>query len=156
MDQIIARLYENIPTSIIALITAFIAVKWSISKFYAEKGWERKEKAYEEIINCLYDLLQYCEIEKNDFGDGAGYSDQKIRELGEKYSKAFWNIKRATAIGEFIVSVDALKVLEKLKERPILNWDENAPFDVFDHEYQYYKDALKQIIEVAKNDLRLK
>ena len=52
-----------VPGIIIAIftssITAYLTAKWSLKRFYSEKWWERKEKAYSEIIDALYDLLQY-------------------------------------------------------------------------------------------------
>jgi hypothetical protein len=125
----------------------------AIVKFKKEKQWERKEKAYTEIIDSLYDLLQHCEIHKEDYGQGTGYSESKEQELGKKFNQAFWKIKKATDIGAFVISHEADKVLTELKEREKLNWNENPSFDVYEHEYQHYQAALNKIVKIAKAEL---
>lgn len=94
-------LLKALPGIVSAIIASYLAANWSLRKFYSEKWWERKERAYTEIIDALYDLLQYCEIQKEDYGRGTGYSDVKVKELEERYSQAFWKIKKATDIGAF-------------------------------------------------------
>lgn len=37
-------------------IAAFVGAWWAIRKFYAERNWERRERAYEEITHALYDI----------------------------------------------------------------------------------------------------
>jgi hypothetical protein len=61
-----------------AILAAWLSAKWSVRKFYSEKWWERKEKAYAEIIEALYDVLQYCEIKKEDYGNNQRYGEDKM------------------------------------------------------------------------------
>jgi hypothetical protein len=147
-----------IPGIIIAIftsyITAYLTAKWSLKRFYSEKWWERKEKAYGEIMDALYDLLKYCEIQKEDYGGGTGYSDEKMKELGERYNQAFWKIKKTADIGAFVVSLEAEKILIELHNRPRLEWNENPPWDIYDQDYKYYREALTRIVDVAKRDLK--
>jgi hypothetical protein len=111
-------LVKALPGIISAIIASYFAARWSLRRFYSEKWWERKEKAYADIIDALYDLLQYCEIQKEDFGGGTKYSDEKMKEFGERYSQAFWKIKKATDIGAFVVSPEAENILKGLQNRP--------------------------------------
>lgn len=53
---------------IIGFISAYIGSVLAIRKFKKEKLWERREKAYTEIIYALYDILQHLEIQKEDYG----------------------------------------------------------------------------------------
>jgi len=41
----------------------------------------RREQAYEEIINALYEKIAYFRVHKEDYGQGAGLSDEREREL---------------------------------------------------------------------------
>jgi hypothetical protein len=109
-------LLKALPGIISAIIASYLATRWSLRKFYSEKWWERKERAYAEIIDALYDLLQYCEIQKEDYGGGTSYSDDKMKELGERYSQALWKIKKATDIGAFVVSPEAESILRELRD----------------------------------------
>ena len=143
-----------LPGVITAIVASYLAAKWSMRKFYSEKWWERKERAYTEIIDTLYDLLRYCEVRREDYGYGSGYSEDKMKELGERYSQAHWKIKKATDIGAFVVCPEAERTLKELRERPQLHWNENPPWDIFDHEYGYYRDALVKIVDIARKDLK--
>ena len=147
-------LLKVLPGIISAIIASYLAANWSLRKFYSEKWWERKERAYAEIIDALYDLLQYCEIQKEDYGVGTSYSDDKVKELGEKYGQAFWKIKKATDIGVFVVSPEAESILRELRDRPQLEWNENPPWEIYEQDYKYYNDALRRIVEVARSDLK--
>jgi hypothetical protein len=151
MDEIILKILPGVITAIIA---SYLAAKWSMRKFYSEKWWERKERAYTEIIDALYDLLRYCEIQKEDYGQGTGYSKDRMKELGERHSQAFWKIKKATDIGAFVVSSEAERTLKKLRERPQLDWNENPPWEIYEQDYGYYRDTLEKVVDIAKKDLK--
>jgi len=144
---------KALPGVITAVFASYLAAKWSLKRFYSEKLWERKEHAYVEIIDALYDLLQYCEIQKGDYGQGTGYSKENEDELRESYNQAYWKIKKATDIGAFVVSPQAETVLKELRERPRLEWEENPIFEIYEQDYNYYKDALTTIVRLAKQDL---
>jgi len=137
----------------IGFISAFFGSLVALSKFKKEKLWERKEKAYEEIINALYDLLQHCEFHKEDFGQGTGLAKEKEQEFKDKYNTAFWNIKKATDIGAFVISSEAHSVLIELRNRESLHFEDNPPFDVYEHEFQCFQAALNEVVKIAKSEL---
>lgn len=149
-------LIKVVPGVITAILGSYLAARWSLKKFYSEKWWERKEHAYAEIINALYDVIQYCEIKKEDYGQGTGYSQEKESEFASNYSAAFWKIKRATDVGAFVISGEAQKVLKELRERPRLKWEENPPWDIYEEDYEAHRAALSKIVELAKKDLGAK
>jgi len=145
---------KALPGVVTAIIASYLAAKWSMRKFYSEKWWERKEHAYVEIIDALYDLVQYCEIQKNDYGEGTGYTEEKEKEFRKRYNQAYWKIKKATDIGTFVVSSEAEAVLKELRNRPKLAWEENPPWDIYEQDYKYHRDALNKIVRLAKEDLK--
>ena len=147
-------LLKTLPGIITAILASYLAAKWSLRKFYTEKRWQRKENAYVEIIDALYDLIQYCEIKKEDYGGGTGYSEDKESFFAERYSQAFWKIKKATDIGAFVVSPNATIILKELRDRPKLDWDDNPSWDIYQQDYEYYREALNKIVQVAKEDLK--
>jgi len=148
---------EDLPNLItpiaVGFISAFFGSLVAIRKFKKEKLWERKEKAYSEIIDALYDLLQHCEIHKEDYGQGTGLSETKEKELSDNYNKAFWKIKKTTDIGTFVISSKAHDVLSELRNREKLDWERNPSFDIHENEYQYFQTALNKIVLIAKNEL---
>ena len=147
--------FENfLPNLLIAVVVSYLTAHWSLRKFYSEKWWDKREKAYTELLDALYDLLQYCEVKKEDYGDGAEYGDEKLNELGRRYSAAIWRVKRAAEIGAFVISPSAADALKNLIERPELDWHSNPPWDIYAENYQHYKTALESIRACAREDLR--
>lgn len=138
------------------IIAAFLASRWAVSKFYSEKSWERKERAYEEIIHALYDLIRYFRVHKEDYGQGTGLSDEREGELLQKYIAASSALNKATDIGSFYISNDAQMELRKLREREQLDYYEEPKFEFFENEYQEHKKTLDELLKIAKKDLRIK
>jgi len=151
---LMADSFVGILTGLLTGISAsYFTIQFTLKKFFAERWWDRKEKAYSEIIDSLFDLLHYCEIEEQ-VEDGQHYSKERLEFLGERFSDALWKIKRATAICALNVSDDAQRILMELSKRPDLKWSEEPPWELWEREAKYYRDALMQMIEAAKNDLR--
>jgi len=140
----------------IGFVSAFFGSRLALIKFKKEKDWERKEKAYSEIIDSLYDLLQHCEIHKENYGQGTGYSELKENSFREKYDKAFWQIKKVTDIGAFVISESTNQVLVSLRNREKWDWNSNPSFEIYESDYKYYKSALKEIVAIAKDELQSK
>lgn len=159
MESAFELFYRILPSSIIAavisaIIAAYLSSRLALRKFYSEKWWERKERAYVEIIDAFYDLIQYCEIQKNDYGQGTGFDEAKEREFRDRYNHAHWKIKRATDVGAFVVSLEAEIALKELRDRPRLAWEENPRWDIYEQDYKYYRETLDKIVRIAKRDLK--
>ncbi len=137
------------------IIAAFFASRWAVSKFYSEKGWERKERAYEEIIHALYDLIRYFRVHKEDYGQGTGLSVEREGELFQKYIAASSALNKATDIGSFYISCNAQQELCRLRERAQIDYYEEPRFEFFEHEYQAHKKTLDELLKIAKKDLRV-
>lgn len=137
-------------------IAAFLGSLWAVRRFYKQKTWERRERAYEEIVNALYDVIQYCAVQKEDYGQGTGLSEDKERELQSKYYSATSSLSKATDVGSFYISDNAYNVLTALRGRETLNPNEEPWFEIFESEYQEHKKALNKLMEIAKKDLHIR
>ena len=87
-----------LPGILVAIFSSWLSAQWALRKFYSEKWWDRRERAYSEIVNSLYDLVQYFSVHKEDYGQGTGYSKEKESELNQNYEKSYWALKKATDI----------------------------------------------------------
>lgn len=143
---------QLLPGVVSAVIASYLAARWSMKRLYSEKWWQRKEQAYSDIIEALYDLLQYCEFKKEDYGDRE--ESDKMKEIAEKYTSAYWKVKKATTIGAFSLSEDATRILRELNERPKLEWYENPSWEIYEHDYKFYAEALEKLVSAANNDLK--
>lgn len=140
---------------IIAIVSSIITTKIALNKFYSEKWWARKEQAYIEIIDALYDLIQFCEIKKEDYGDGTNIHPDKMKEITQKYTEGYWKIKKSTDIGSFVISEEAKTVLKNLRDKPKLDWNTNPSFEIFEADFNSYQEALERIVAVSKKDLKV-
>ena len=147
-------LIKFLPGIVSAIIASYFAARWSLKKIYSEKWWERKERAYSDIISSLYDIMQYCEFQRDHYEFGHKLPEEREKEFQEKYSQAYWKLKKVTDIGGFVISKDAADVLRELKNRPKLNWNEEPPEEIYDQEYKYHKDALDRLVTIANKDLK--
>ena len=152
IDSVTDFLIKIVP----GIIAAFIASKLAVDKFYREKKWERREKAYTEIIEALYNLIKYFRVQKEDYGQGTGLSEVRKHELYTKYVKASSSLAKATDIGSFYISEKASSILSELRNRERLSYQDGPRFEIFELEYQTHQQALDKFLEIAKKDLKLK
>ena len=139
---------------LISVITSYLTAKFAISKFYTEKWWERKEQAYTEIINALYDMVQFYQVFKEDYGQDDFISQERSLELHQRHSEGFRRVRRATDLATLYMSDDASKLLKKLRERAGLHEQTNPMWDVYEDEYNSHSNALDKLIMIAKKDLK--
>jgi hypothetical protein len=138
-----------------AIVAAFLSARWAVQRAYREKWWERKEKAYAEIIESLHDMLRYCEITAAEYRNGSESQHPSKEEFRRKHTEGHWRIQKATDIGAFVISEESVEVLQRLRERPKLIWVENPPWEIFEEDAQYFSDALSEIRQCARRDLKV-
>jgi len=155
-DWFIDILKVVLPGLVVAIVTSILTVRLSIRRFYEEKWWERKERAYSDIIASLNDIMQYYEYQRDHYEHGRKLSKEREKEIKEQYSEAYWKLKKVTDIGGFVISRDAAVVLKDLRNRPKLKWDDNPPGEIYDSDYEYYKLALDQLVAIANKELKAK
>lgn len=135
-------------------LTIALGSFFAIHVFYKKKAWERREQAYQEIISALYDIVQYCVIKKEDYGNEDSYRDRREAELIPDYLDALAVIKKATDTGFLYVSRKAFEVLLELRHTKMLNPMEEPSFEVYSAEHEKYKKAFDSLMDIAKKELR--
>ncbi|MCH5705537.1 hypothetical protein MMB04_24675, partial [Salmonella enterica] len=75
--------------------------------------------------------------------------DDRERELLQEYIRASSSLSKATDIGAFYISQDALDVLQKLRSREHLDYFIEPKFEFYDQEYKEHEKAMKKLVEVA-------
>ena len=146
-------IWEIVKPILISLLTAIITVKFSLRKFRTEKWWEKKAETYAKIIDALHHLKNYCE-KKLDVEYGCFKLDQKVEEkLAEQYKMALSEVSKAIDVGAFILTDEAVEILETYQNRPELSWDDYPLFEIIEHDLKYTKECLQTFKIVAKKDL---
>lgn len=149
-------IFNILAGSIVAIFSSYLTSIWTMRKFYNEKWWERKEKAYTEIINALYDMVQYHKTYKDDYGQHDFISEDRAVELRQEHLTAFMKVHRATDLAALYVSDEAVKTLQELREREQIDFYDNPRWEFYELEYKYHKKALDKIIKIATKDLKRK
>ena len=153
MDNYIQFLIPSVIGLITTICAAFFSAHWAVRRAFKERWWERKEQAYTDIIEALHNLLRYSALCANDYQDRSEHPKKK--EFGERYTEAYWNIQKMTDIGPFVISNQAADILQKLRNKPQLEWNENPPWDIYEADCENYREALEGIRECAKIDLKV-
>ncbi len=110
-------LVKLLPGIIIAVLTAWLTVRFSLKRFYAEKWWERKYNKYESLLNSLYDVRDYAiEYERDEMDQNYEVSKEKELEMVKKSRNAIEALNKELVIGEFLLSNNAIIHLKKLRE----------------------------------------
>ncbi len=85
MENILLAILSSISSVGLTAFVAFLSRNWLVERLKASVKHEydvklesyksqvsRREKAYEEIIAALYDMIQYFRVHKEDYGQGTG------------------------------------------------------------------------------------
>ncbi len=99
-------------------------------------------------------MIKYFRVHKEDYGQGADLSEGSELELFQKYIRASSSLSKATDIGGFYISQEAVDVLQKLRSREQLDYDNEPKFEFYEQEYKEHDKVLKELVEVAKHDLK--
>lgn len=137
------------------IAAAFFSARWATRRAFEERWWERKERAYAEIVEALYDLLRYSDLCFEEYISEGGTEHPKKKEFGERYSEAYWKIQKATDIGAFVISEKAAAILAGLRTKPKLDWNETPSWEIYEADCNHYREALAQIRECARKDLNV-
>jgi hypothetical protein len=140
---------------ITTVCAAFLSARWAVRRAYQERWWDRQEQAYREIIDALHDLLRYSSFEADRELSGDRGDHPKEKEFASRYSEAYWKVQRMTDIGPFVISEKAAEILQKLRDRPRLEWGDCPTFELREKEAKQYREALDGIRKCARADLKV-
>lgn len=167
METIVVALLSSISSVSLMALLAFLCRNWILERLKASVKHEydlklesyksqitRRERAYEEVIDALYDMIKYFRVHKEDYGQGTGLPSEREKELLKKYIAASSSLNKATDIGAFYISDRAYQILQKLREREKLDYYNEPKFEFYEQEYKEHESALAELIKVAVKDLK--
>jgi hypothetical protein len=137
----------------IALLSAWITVKLSQRKFRTERMWDRKVLAYERVIEAFHKSKKFSTEHLDAECVNREVPEERDKELRHLAKEAREEIARATDIGSFTLSLQALELLadyqrESGNDDHIHTWLEHLDYD-----YSVTDKYLKLLIAEAKRDL---
>ncbi|MEQ8326539.1 MAG: hypothetical protein RLO08_13105 [Parvibaculaceae bacterium] len=136
----------------LAILTAYLTVRFALHRFYREKWWEAKMRAYTDILQALHHMKRDLEISFD--AERFGREETDHDKAWEKKGRAAWEeIRKQTDMGEFLFSSESLSILKKL----ISDTETRADYYV-EHLVQYeaaVTECLPAIKASARKDLGL-
>ena len=151
MDELLKGILIGlIPALVVSVATAFITVRLSLRQFHSQRWWEKRAEAYSQIMEQLsYLVYYYGELVDDDLGL-THMSEQKERELYERYSKIREDLTKVAAMGSYIVTATTSDALAKMLRE----------FDKTEHDPDFgatlgdrYK-LVRECIEIVRNDAK--
>jgi hypothetical protein len=138
----------------IAMVSSWITVYLSRDKFRSERWWEKKAAAYERVIEAFHkskkfdaEHIRAQELQRE-------MDDARQGELRLQAKEARDEILRASDVGSFILSENALSILAKYEAE-----SENIPqfhswYEHLDHSWSLTHRYMKEFIAEAHADLK--
>ncbi len=142
--------------AILALIASIAAIINSNFKRYArERWWERKAKAYEDIISALSNSVHYYRTLINEELGIEKYTAGKRDKFNKIEGEGFNTIRKATDMGGFIISNEASSVLSEYWKKNEDGIDPQDWYKRFEANFEKTQACLTKITICAKNDLKI-
>lgn len=144
---------KAISAIIIASASSWITVHLSRNKFRSERWWERKVLAYERVIDAFHSSKKFYSEHIRAEELQLEMDDERRAELKDMARKARDDILRASDIGSFILSENALSILAKYEAE-----SENMPrkdswYEYLDCSWGITNGHMKKFIAAANADL---
>lgn len=142
---------------VIAGLSSWITVLLSLRKFRTEKWWEKKVEAYSNLLGAIHDEKAFAEENLFATKQNREISEAEDKELREKSKKSGAEIYRAMDVGAFYLSEQAIERLMKYKkESSEAGKDDNSWVSYLIEDLEATNSCLKSMIEIARNDLKVK
>ena len=147
----------NILTGIlIAAISSWITVQLSLRRFRAEKWWERKADAYSKVIEALHNSKAFSDHFLNVEIEGGKLPEEREKELRSRGKVASDEILKTMDVGAFLLSDEALNRLRQYQKDADAASDQPEWFLYLEADLAAANKCLRDIIVIAKKDLKTK
>jgi hypothetical protein len=97
-----------------AVFASLLAVWLALRRFYREKWWEAKMRAYSEIIETLHHITRDVEISLYAAYEQRDTDTAFHKEWDSKHRAAWDNLRKFADVGEFLFSTRSMTVLGEL------------------------------------------
>jgi hypothetical protein len=141
---------------VIAAVSSWITVQLSLRRFRSERWWERKVQAYEKLIGAFHGSKAFSDKYLEAEYSGRKISEEKDKELRARSKVALEQIEKAIDTGSFLLSDEALSRLNQYQKDMEKASDTQSWFEYLDADLAATGNCLKDLIQIAKRDLKAK
>lgn len=141
---------------LIAAVSSWITVNLALRRYHSERWWDRKVEAYTAVLHALHDSKAFSDRNLAALERGAELAEEKTKELSDRAQKATDQILRAMDLGSFLLSDEALNRLRRFRTEEDAASDTASWWQHLEADHQATSSCLKDMIEIAKKDLKQK
>lgn len=153
MTEILASLAS---TALVALLSAWAGVWFSLKRYRNEKWWEKKAEAYERIINALHQTKKFNEKHMEASIEGREISDELDTKLRHEAAKGHEEILRSIDLGAFLLPDPSVARLRQFAaEVNNISSEAEAWEEYLDRDWSATNSCLNDLIVLAKKDLKI-
>ena len=149
--------YSLVGSLLVAVVTAFVTVRLSLSNFYSQKWWERKAEVYSTILEALASTV----VGYQSILQGAHKNKDARKLIDDRHKEAKFRIDQLRHGGAFVISDEVDKHLQDLdvKRRDIGKRIQGGSADggvkeYFEAESDALQEAINDIRECGKRELQ--
>ncbi len=139
---------------IIAAVSSLITVRLSKQQFRSERWWERKVAAYERVIEAFHDFKRFSTEHLEAAERDNDVPKDRETELRQRASLATDEIKRASDIGSFLLSQEALAILAKYHKASETLAHCESWWEYLEKEWSIANEHMQEFIAEAHRDLK--
>ena len=154
MEELAGKILIGI---IIAATSSWITVRLSLARFRSEKWVERKIEAYTKVREAFHHSKSFSDKHLDAEMTGRELPEETDKEVRELSKEAHKEIDKYTDIGSFIFSDEFyLKLKEYQRESDEVLSNHQGWTDYLNNDQELIERYLKELIQLAKSDLRKK
>ncbi|MCK1753820.1 hypothetical protein IVA78_00915 [Bradyrhizobium sp. 137] len=98
-----------------ALLIAWLAVRWALSRFKSEKAWERRIGAMADVLSALREMLRVLAIWEDRELRGVDQNEEYEEKLRKRWQEAEAKFKAVSAIAILVLPREAADRIEMLE-----------------------------------------
>ena len=114
--QVTSALFQIGVSLLVAVTTALLTVWLSLRRFYREKWWEAKMKAYSDLVQALHHMKRDLEISTTAELEGRKTDTDYHKSWHAKHMAAWEEVRRQIDVGEFLYSPRSVRILQNLNK----------------------------------------
>lgn len=153
MDSFQQLLLTILPGLVVGILTAIAANRLTLNAFYKERWWERKADTYSKIMESLYHMVNLTDHQMR---DPTTIDKEVEQKLIARSISSTEQIDQITSIGAFIISRTSANRLISLRKELEKAAKSEGWYEYLEAEYTALGQAIRDLRELAKNDLHVK
>lgn len=130
---------------LVAVTTAWLTVWLSLRRFYREKWWEAKMRAYTDVIEALHHMKRDLEISIRAVMHHQDTDTDFHKEWNAKHRTAWDEIRKQIDVGEFLYSPASVQILQTLNSET-----KSEPNDNYFEHLETFQIAVEKCLPAIK------